>query len=309
MSTDLVALGELLIDFTPSGERSYTANPGGAPANLLTMAAKAGCTTSFIGKVGKDQFGDYLVDTLRQNGVGTDAIRRSKAPTTLAFVHLNENGDRSFSFCRNHSADTLLEESELDEALLSSCKVFHFGSLSFTDEPARSATMKAIGTAKAAGAKVSYDPNWRPALWDDVAFAKKMMALPLPYVDYIKLSDDEIPFVTPCTDIEEGAAWLLSQGIELVVVTRGEKGCYYKTQAASGYVPAPCVQAVDTTGAGDVFTGALLSRLIRSDFSLEGLEEKLTFACTAGSLCATRFGGIPSVPTEEEIVSYINNHK
>jgi len=305
---DLVALGETLIDFTPgSTPNTFTANPGGAPANVLVMAAKAGCPSAFIGKVGDDQFGNFLVDTLAENGVETGAMRRSSVHTTLAFVHLTADGDRSFTFCRNHSADTLLEPEELDRALLSGCKVFHFGSLSFTDEPARSAALEAVKVAKAAGAKISYDPNWRPALWSDVDFAKEMMALPLKDVDIIKLSDNEVPLLTPFEDEVRGSDWLFEQGMELVVVTMGAKGCYYKTGNGSGYIPAPSVTAVDTTGSGDVFTGALLSRLIRNGFSPadEELREYLKFACTAGSLCATRFGGIPAIPTEEAILAFL----
>lgn len=305
---DLAALGELLIDFTPSGaEYTFTAHPGGAPANVLVMAAKAGCKTAFIGKVGEDQFGTLLVNTLRQNGVETGAILRSRIHTTLAFVHLAPNGDRSFTFCRNHSADTLLEPGELDTALLQSCKVLHVGSLSLTDEPARSATLEAIQIAKEAGAFISYDPNWRPALWDDVEHAKQMMMLPLNQVDFMKLSDNEVELLTPYPDEVQGADWLLRQGMKLVVVTMGPKGCYYKTAETSGYVSAPNVQVVDTTGSGDVFTGALLSRLIRNGFDLhpDGLPELMRFACTAGSLCATQYGGIPAIPEEEEITRFL----
>ena len=310
--TDLVALGETLIDFTPAGQpNTFTANPGGAPANVLVMAAKAGCRVAFIGKVGEDQFGNLLMETLRDNGVDTHAMLHSKTHTTLAFVHLTPNGDRSFTFCRNHSADTLLEAEELDRELLQNCKVFHFGSLSFTDEPARSATLEAIRLAKEGGAKISYDPHWRPALWDDVAFAKEMMALPLEQVDYMKLSDNEIPLLTPYEDEVKGAQWLLDKGMELVVVTMGPQGCYYKTRTDSGYIPAPDVQVVDTTGSGDVFTGALLSRLIQNRFCLDDgtLPEMLRFGCTAGSLCATRFGGIPAIPSEDEIKAFLNSRK
>lgn len=302
---DIAALGELLIDFTPNGtENTFTANPGGAPANVLVMAAKAGCKTAFFGKVGDDQFGNLLVDTLNANGVGTSAIRRSAVHTTLAFVHLKPDGDRSFTFCRNHSADTLLEPSELDIDLLRNCKILHIGSLSLTDEPARSATLEAVRVAKEAGAILSYDPNWRPALWSDVAFAKEMMALPLKWADIVKLSDSELPLLTPYEDVERGADWLLKRGARLVAVTLGPKGCYYKTAAGSGHVPAPEVTAVDTTGSGDVFTGALLSRLVRGGLELKGsaLAEAVRFACTAGSLCATKFGGIPAIPTEREVL-------
>lgn len=311
-TVDLVALGETLIDFTPTRqENTFTANPGGAPANVLVMAAKAGCKTAFIGKVGDDQFGNQLIGTLDENGVDTGTMLRSEVHTTLAFVHLAPNGDRSFTFCRNHSADTLLSADELDRELLENCKVFHFGSLSLTDEPARSATMEAVRVAKAAGAKISYDPNWRPALWNDVSFAKKMMALPLPQVDYLKLSDSEVPLLTPYEDEVQGAAWLFEQGLELVVVTMGEKGCYYKTANGSGYIPAPQVQAVDTTGSGDVFTGALLSRLLKNGFDLSetALPPALRFACTAGSLCATGYGGIPAIPGEKDVLDFIKKNQ
>ena len=309
---DLVALGETLIDFTPTGQpNTFTAHPGGAPANVLVMAAKAGCKTAFIGKVGNDQFGNLLIDTLMENGVETFSMRRSKVHTTLAVVHLSKNGDRSFTFCRNHSADTLLKTEELDQELLKSCQVFHFGSLSFTDEPVRSATLEAIRLAKAAGAKISYDPNWRPALWEDVTVAKKMMALPLEQVDYMKLSDNEVPLLTPYNDEVNGAEWLLEKGMKLVVVTMGSKGCYYKTREESGYIPAPDVKVVDTTGSGDVFTGALLSKLIENGFNLNDgtLADHMAFACAAGSLCATKFGGIPAIPTKEEVERFINNSK
>ncbi len=306
---DLAALGETLIDFTPcKQENTFTANPGGAPANVLVMAAKAGCRTAFIGKVGEDQFGNLLVDTLKENGVDTSFMRRSRVHTTLAFVHLSLNGDRSFTFCRNHSADTLLAAEELDRELLENCKVLHVGSLSLTDEPAREATLEALRTAKAAGAKISYDPNWRPALWEDVAFAKKMMILPLQWADVVKLSDNEVPLLTPYEDEKRGAEWLVEQGAELVAVTMGPKGCYYKTREDGGYLPAPEVAVVDTTGSGDVFTGALLSRLLQNGFSLDRglLPEMLRFACAAGSLCATRFGGIPAIPSAEEIERFLN---
>lgn len=310
--TDIVALGETLIDFTPAGSpNTFTAHPGGAPANVLVMAAKAGCKTAFIGKVGNDQFGDLLVDTLKKNGVNTSSMLRSNVHTTLAFVHLNPGGDRSFTFCRNHSADTLLEAGELDRELLENCKMFHFGSLSLTDEPARSTTLEAVQIAKKAGAKISYDPNWRPALWDDVDVAKKRMALPLSQIDYMKLSDNEVPLLTPYEDEVKGAQWLLDKGMQLVVVTMGSRGCYYKTWTDSEYVPAPDVRVVDTTGSGDAFTGALLSRLVRNEFRLDGekLAEYMTFSCAAGSLCATKFGGIPAIPSEAEIEAFLNHQK
>ena len=308
--TDLAALGELLIDFTPAGADTFTANPGGAPANVLVAAAKSGCSTAFLGKVGADAFGDRLERTLRENGVSVKALRRSGVHTTLAFVHLSPDGDRSFTFCRNHSADTLLTPEELDRELLASCRVFHLGSLSLTDEPSRSATLEALRLAKESGAKISYDPNWRPSLWADPAYAKESMALPLGFADFVKLSEDEVPLVTPFEEIERGADWLVSRGASLAVVTRGEKGCYYCTAEDSGALPAPTVRAVDTTGSGDVFTGVLLAGLIRRGFSLEreALERDLAAACAAGSLCATRFGGIPAIPTGAEIEAFLNQY-
>lgn len=309
---DIVALGELLIDFTPAGisatgNELFERNPGGAPANVLAAVTKLGGSGAFIGKVGDDQFGHFLKATLDGRGICTDGLKLSKeANTTLAFVHLDSNGDRSFSFYRKQGADTMLEESDIDYDLIDNTSIFHFGSLSMTDEPARTVTFKAVEYAKARGKTISYDPNWRPLLWKDNETAHKWMLSGFKYADIVKLSGEELEFLMGTSDLERGSEELLKMGIKLVVITLGPRGCFYRCADGSGYIKTYDTKVVDTTGAGDAFFGGTLYRISRSSEPLNALkrhtvEEILDFANAVGSMCAAKKGAIPAMPSMEEV--------
>lgn len=308
---DIVALGELLIDFTPAGQSAagnelFERNPGGAPANVLAAVTKLGGKSAFIGKVGDDQFGRFLKATLDGRDICTDGLKLSKENTTLAFVHLDSKGDRSFSFYRKQGADTMLEEADLEYKLIEEASIFHFGSLSMTDEPARSATFKAVEYAKAKGKIVSYDPNWRPLLWEDDETARKWMLSGFKYADIVKLSGEELEFLLGTSDLDKGSEELLNMGIKLVVITLGPKGCYYRCTAGSGYIRTYDTKVVDTTGAGDAFFGGTLYRISRcgeplSALKRETVEDILDFANAVGSMCATKKGAIPAMPSMEEV--------
>ena len=257
---DVVALGELLIDFTSidTGSDGYpvmAAHPGGAPANFLATLAKFGARTALLGKVGADSFGAMLVKTLSDAGIETRGIvRADDVFTTLAFVTLDAHGDRAFSFARKPGADTQLRFEELDLSLIDEAKVFHIGTLSLTDEPARSATYKAVAYAKERGKLITCDPNLRKPLWRDLAEAKEQMLWAISQADVVKISDEEVAFLWGVSP-EEGAEKLLKEyGVKLAFVTRGAKGCYFKNAVACGHVPALTgLHVVDTTGAGDAF--------------------------------------------------------
>lgn len=309
LRTDITAIGELLIDFTSlkieKDRAVYEQNPGGAPANVLVAAQKLGKRTALIGKVGNDCFGRFLKSTVESENICTVGLVVSdEYPTTLAFVTLDEAGDRSFEFLRRKSADVMLTESDLDGALLDSCSVLHFGSVSLTDEPSRGATFKAIARAKEAGACISYDPNYRPLLWRDEAEAVELMRKGMRYANVIKVADNELTLLAGETDCLKGARKLVENGAKFSFVTLGERGCCYASASGEcGYVPGFAVDVVDTTGAGDTFTGAVLSRLIDCKFSpAEGeLEEIVRFANAAGALNTTKRGAIPAMPSLEEI--------
>ena len=229
---DIVALGESLIDFTPSGENSqgmalFARNPGGAPANVLAMAAKLGGKTAFIGKVGDDAFGAFLKKTMEDAGVDVRGLRMTREyPTTLAFVQLTPEGDRSFTFYRKPGADVMLAPAEVDRALLRDCRIFHFGSVSLTDEPCRTATLEAAREAKAAGAMISYDPNYRPFLWDSAERAREALLAALPLADIVKVSEEEMELLTGEVQLAAGADALASRGAALVLVMlRRAAGC------------------------------------------------------------------------------------
>ena len=229
---DIVALGESLIDFTPSGENSqgmalFARNPGGAPANVLAMAAKLGGKTAFIGKVGDDAFGAFLKKTMEDAGVDVRGLRMTREyPTTLAFVQLTPEGDRSFTFYRKPSADVMLAPAEVDRALLRDCRIFHFGSVSLTDEPCRTATLEAAREAKAAGAMISYDPNYRPFLWDSAERAREALLAALPLADIVKVSEEEMELLTGEVQLAAGADAVAARGAALVLVTLGPRGAY-----------------------------------------------------------------------------------
>ena len=305
---DVVALGELLIDFASksSDENGYptmAANPGGAPGNFLAALNACEKKTAFLGKVGDDAFGQLLLGTLRRAGIETRGVMVDpKVFTTLAFVTFDEAGDRSFSFARKPGADTQLNWEEVDLSLIDEAKVFHFGTLSLTDEPVRTATRKAVAYAKSQGKLITCDPNLRKPLWKSEEEARAQILWSLSQADVVKISDDEVDFLWGCTP-EEGADRLLEAcGVKLAMVTLGSRGCLLKTAHARCAVPCPQVHPIDTTGAGDIFGGSALSRLLdlRKPIALLD-DEDLAFigryAATAASLSTEALGGIPSIPS------------
>ena len=309
---DVVALGELLIDFaTVSTDRdgypTMAAHPGGAPANFLATLTKYGYNTALLGKVGADTFGSLLLDTLKKACIETKGlVQTDDVFTTLAFVTFDHSGDRHFAFARKPGADTCISFAELDLSLIDEAKVFHFGTLSLTDEPARSATQQAIAYAKSKGKLITYDPNLRKPLWKDMDTAKEQLLWGLKQADLVKISDEEVEFLFDC-EPEAGADKLLEDfGVSLVMVTLGANGAYLKNKNGSVYIKCPPVNPVDTTGAGDIFGGSAVSRLLKlgvapAELTQEQLLEIGEFASTAASLSTEQFGGIPSIP-EEKIV-------
>ena len=312
---DVVALGELLIDFTlnsvdSSGYPTMAAHPGGAPANFLAALSKFGARTAFLGKVGNDAFGRLLQSTLADAGIDTSGLLLADDVfTTLAFVTLNESGDREFSFSRKPGADTCICFEELNLSCIDACKVFHFGSLSLTDEPAATATRKAVAYAKAKGKWITYDPNLRKPLWRDLDFARQQLLWGISQADVVKLSHEEADFLWGL-DPERAASHILENyGVKLVFVTCGADGCYFRNGKAAGWVNALSgIRTVDTTGAGDIFGGSALWKLLQTGQSPENLteaqlQEIVRFACTVAGLSTTKAGGISSVPAPEQVLA------
>ena len=313
MKYDVVALGELLIDFAPvsrseTGYPVLAAQPGGAPGNFLAALNKFGLRTAMIGKVGDDIFGRLLLGTLQAAGIDTSGVLADPSVfTTMAFVSLDESGNRDFSFARKPGADTCLRPEEVNETLLRSTKVFHFGTLSLTDEPAAAATRKGIETAKASGALISLDPNLRKPLWNSEEDAKSAIEWSLRQADIVKISDEEIDFLWGLSP-EEGAQKLIREyGVSLVYATLGPKGCHAVTASQAVTVSSPSgIHVVDTTGAGDIFGGSAMSQFLRTgksprDLTEEELRRIVCFACTAASLSTQKHGGIASVPEETDV--------
>lgn len=313
---DVIALGELLIDFTQNGLSEqgnglFEANPGGAPCNVLSMLNNLGKKTAFIGKVGKDQFGFTLKKSLDDLGIGTENLMMDEEiHTTLALVHTFADGDRDFSFYRNPGADMMLREDELNESLLKDTRLFHFGTLSMTHEGVRKATKKALAIAKEAGAIISFDPNLREPLWDTLDHAKEQIRWGLGQCDILKISDNEIQWLTGETDFTEGVKKIRSEfPIPLILVSMGKEGsrAYYK----DGYVEvAPFLQenTIETTGAGDTFCACILNYVLEhglAELSEAQLKEMLTFANAAASIITTRKGALRVMPTKEEVTSFL----
>jgi len=314
---DVVALGELLIDFTPSGlshagNLLFERNPGGAPANVLACLAKLGKKTCFIGKVGNDQFGNFLKETLLESNIDASGLVFSDSVnTTLAFVHLDKNGDRSFSFYRNPGADMTLSENELCLNLIDCARIFHFGSVSMTGEPSRSATLKAVSYAKEKGSMISYDPNLRIPLWNSLDEARKVIVKGLEYANILKLSEEELQFITGESDLEKGTCQIFEEyGIGLIFVTLGKNGSFFRLGKNTGYSPAYDVATLDTTGAGDAFLGGALYKILEkgrsiSDLTADDVSDFIKFANAAGSLATVKKGAIPAMPTLDEIKNCI----
>ena len=308
---DVTALGEVLIDFTPCGKSEagmnlFEQNPGGAPANVLAALNRLGFRTAFIGKVGADMHGQLLKETLESNGIDTGGmIVDPDVFTTLAFVEL-KNGERNFSFARKPGADTKLRPEEINSDIIKNTKIFHFGSLSLTDEPARSATIYAIEEAKKAGAVISYDPNYRATLWPNADAAMAQMRAVVKYADIMKISDEETMLLTGHEDPKEAAEALLARGVSCVVVTLGADGALLKTKDIEIQEKGKPCKVVDTTGAGDSFWGGLLSRLAKDDVKPSGLtgeqaREYVRFANAVAGLCVEKRGAIPAMPTLEQV--------
>lgn len=311
---DVVALGELLIDFATvstnaDGYPAMQALPGGAPANFLAALTKYGFGTALLGKVGTDTFGELLIGTMKKAGIETRGlIQTDDVFTTLAFVTFDETGDRKFAFSRKPGADTCISFEELDLSLIDEAKVFHFGTLSLTDDPARSATQKAVAYAKSKGKLITYDPNLRKPLWKDMDVCKEQLLWGLSQADVVKISDEEVDFLFGCTP-EEGADKLLNEfGVSLAMVTLGPNGAYLKNKNGSTYVKCPKVSPIDTTGAGDIFGGSAVSRLLKigvhpAELTEEQMYAVGSFASTAASLSTEKSGGIPSIPEETAVLA------
>jgi fructokinase len=314
---DVVAFGELLIDFTPhelskDGNFLFQRNAGGGVANASVAVAKLGKSTAFIGKVGADEFGVFLKDTLEMNKVNTKGLKFStNVNTTLAFVQLDKTGERKFSFYRNPGADTTLLENEIDYDIINQSKAFHFSSLLLTNEPSRSATTAALKAAREGGLLISYDPNLRPSLWKSLEEAREQIISVLSFAHILKISEEELEFITGSSDIYEGIKLLGKYGINAVFVTLGAKGCIYSYKGGIGSVDAYNVKALDATGAGDGFLGGILYKLCsRTLTEIENMDKKefediVRFGNAVGALVTTKKGGIPSMPTLGEVEDFI----
>ena len=312
---DVIALGELLIDFTMNGQSGqgnnmFEACPGGAPCNVLALLNKMGKKTAFLGKVGRDQFGTLLRDTITEAGIDASHLMiDDKVNTTLAFVHTFPDGDREFSFYRNPGADMMLTENEVDPAFIAQTKIFHFGTLSMTHDGVRAATKKAVQAAKDAGCLVSFDPNLRPPLWSSLDLAKEQMEYGFGVCDILKISDNEIQFVSGKEDYDEGIAYLQEKyHIPMILLTMGKDGsrAYYKGMRVER--PGFSVKAIETTGAGDTFCGSSLNYVVEhgfEDLTEEQLGELLTFANAAAAIVTTKKGAIRSMPEREEVEALI----
>ncbi len=308
---DIIALGELLIDFTPmgrddDGDVMFARKAGGAPLNLLGACAKFGGRTAFVGKVGADMFGDFLIETVKKSGVDASALRvDSIHNTTMAFVQLSENGDRDFTFARRFGADTFLSADEVPEDKLRDTRVFHFGSLSFTSPVSADATRRALDIARRSGAMISYDPNFRPPLWESAEQAADAMRENLTCADLVKASREEVALVAGTDTTDEGIAaglrYVHGLGVRLCVVTDGPNPVTVSLNGETSVVVPEPRKCVDTTGAGDIFFGTFLSCLLREDKTLETLtlEDCVRYADAANhvsGLSTLKHGAIASIP-------------
>lgn len=307
---DITAIGEVLIDFTPEGTAGngvllLQRNPGGAPANALAMASRWGCETAFIGKAGADVFGVFLRDVLEENAIDVSGLVLDPAyPTTLAFVHIDPKGERSFTFYRNPGADIMLAPGEVDSGLIERGRILHFGAVCLSGGPSREATLEAARLAATTGKTVSFDVNYRPPLWENEVEARSVILRALSLAHVLKVSLEEAELLTGTADYREAARALAASGPLAVLVTMGERGAYFQTPAGDGHCPAYAVPVTDTTGAGDAFTGTILARLagcLRQGRNISSItrrewEDMVDEACCAGSLATTCKGGINAMP-------------
>mgnify|MGYP000043064029 CR=1 FL=1 len=316
---DVIAMGELLIDFPMNGQSEqgnnlFEACPGGAPCNVLALLNKMGKKTAFVGKVGRDQFGTLLKNTIAEAGIDASHLMMDeKVNTTLAFVHTFPDGDREFSFYRNPGADMMLAEEEVDPEFIKDARIFHFGTLSMTHDGVRAATKKAVEAAKEGGCLISFDPNLRPPLWSTLELAKEQMEYGFSKCDILKISDNEIQFVSGREDYDEGIAYLQEKyQIPLILLTMGRDGsrAYYKGMRVER--PGFSVKTIETTGAGDTFGGSSLNYILEHEFdnlTEEQLGELLTFANAAAAIVTTKKGAIKAMPAHEEVMDLIRQYE
>jgi fructokinase len=323
---DILTLGELLIDMFPGkvGQRmgeveSFHPKPGGAPANVAVAARRLGAQTAFIGKVGDDLFGHFLRDVLAGEGIETKGLRfDAEARTTMAIIAMPDEQSAEFVFYRNPGADQRLRVDELDIALLEGTRAFHFGSLSLTDEPVRSATHEAVRIARQKGALISYDVNYRPSLWKEPRQALEQALKMLPMVDLLKVNEVEVALLsesdpidpTDFPSLEKAACSLLEMGPQLVVVTLGKDGSYFQSDSGGEYVSAFRVETIDAVGCGDAFVAGLLTRLVqegdwRKKLTPDQLREVLTFSNAVGAMTSLKRGVIPALPTFQEVEKFL----
>lgn len=313
---DVCALGELLIDFTGNGISAQgnpimEANPGGAPCNVLSMLNKLGYKTAFIGKIGDDIFGRQLKKVIEEEGINTDCLVTDKTVhTTLAFVITLPGGDREFSFYRNPGADMMLSESDVNEQLIADSRIFHFGSLSMTGEICEAATKKAVKAAKKAGLIISFDPNLRESLWDSLDHAREKIEYGIAQCDILKISDNEIQWFTGEQDFDRAVEKLRGRfgNIRLLLLSLGKKGSRAYSGKNSAYAPIATANTIETTGAGDTFCGAILSKVLEKgmrEYSSKELSDMLIYANTAAGIVTERRGALKVMPQKEEILDRI----
>jgi fructokinase len=322
---DIVTIGESLIDFlaterevTLDRARGFTIAPGGAPANVAAAVAKLEASSGFIGKVGKDAFGFMIRDTLKEAGVNVDELIVDKyVNTTLAFIAVKENGEPDFVFYRSHcGADLALNQDEINSGYIEDAYILHYGSISFTGEPLRSATIKAIKTARGSNKLVSFDPNLRPSLWENMDTAKVEIENGMQYADMVKLTDAELEFITGTSNLSRGTDMILKYGPRMVFVTRGGDSSYFNNGDISLEYPSFEVELVDATGAGDAFTGGVLLHVLERlrnnvpvfDLQKDEVHSILRFAAACGAITVTRKGVVPALPTLQEVREFLKNH-
>ena len=316
----ICSFGETLIDFSPlgvsdNGNLIFERNPGGAPANLAVSVVKHGCEASFVGEIGEDIFGDFLRETLKREGVDTQyMVVNPRYKTTLAFVQLDAQGERSFCFYRNPGADTMIETRDVNFQAIDECDLFHYGSVSMTNNPARITTFELVRYSRQKGKLISFDPNLRKPLWNDEKEARREICHGMEYCDILKVADDELAFLTGCSTLEQGARELQKQyGIPLILVTEGGKGSHALIHDYFIDAAACNVEVVDTTGAGDGFFGCFLASLLKSGKTLAELTgdevyQMLRLANAAGALAVTRKGAIPALATTAEALALLEQN-
>ena len=316
---DILSIGEILIDFTElkgeDGEVYYKKNAGGSPANIACMAARLGASSGIIAKLGNDMFGKYLQGVLKAKNVDTSGlILDPNFSTSLAFVGKDADGNRNYIFYRKNTADLNLKFNEINLKLIDSCKIFHFGALTLTNEPSKTTTINAVEYAKAKGKLISYIPNWRPYLWSSREAAIQSMQNALQYADIVKVSESELQLITDCGNLLPGIAKLLNEGVKIICVTQGAKGCIIATKSSVELYPSYKVETVDTLGSGDSFFGAFLVKLLEktkdiTELTSEELREMACFANACGAVTSTKMGAIPAMPTLDEVNDFMDSHE